>query len=542
MSQLKYQTTSPAEVRADVVVLPIFEGPEAGPGVKEASAALGTDLVKVYASNKLKGRSGDSLSVPTLGKLAAQTVLLVGVGKRAEVTPDRLRRSIGKVASRLGRFRTVATTLPQAVQRGGDDAVQATAEGLLLGAYRFDRYKVKDEKAAETKPELQEIILLGSGRSDGSRQEALERAQIVAESVAWARDLVNTPALDATPEYLANEAKKMARQAGLRVKIWTERELERGGFGGIIGVGKGSENPPRLIELTYTGAGSARPYAITGKGVTFDSGGLSIKPANAMEWMKADMAGAAAALAAMRAIGLLKPRVNVIAAIPSSENLPSGTSIRPGDVLRHRGGKTSEVLNTDAEGRLILADALSYMSEKKPVAMVDCATLTGAAVVALGDDITAVMGNDPQLVRQILDAGKTAGEPSWELPLWDDYRKLIDSPIADVKNTGPRGGGAITAGLFLRDFVGDTPWVHMDVAGSAYSDNGPGDYWPKGATGNPARTLIQWVLDRASAGRPVARRASGDGARSSTTRPRAKRSVSARPRKKATTRRSARRR
>jgi leucyl aminopeptidase len=293
----------------------------------------------------------------------------------------------------------------------------------------------------------------------------------------------------------------MAREAGLRVKIWTERELERGGFGGILGVGKGSENPPRLIELTYTGAGSARPYAITGKGVTFDSGGLSIKPANAMEWMKADMAGAAAALAAMRAIGLLKPRVNVIAAIPCSENLPSGTSIRPGDVLRHRGGKTSEVLNTDAEGRLILADALAYMSEKKPVAMVDCATLTGAAVVALGDDITAVMGNDPQVVRQVLDAGKTVGEPSWELPLWGEYRKLIDSNIADVKNTGPRSGGAILAGLFLRDFVGDTPWVHMDVAGSAYSDNGPGDYWPKGATGNPARTLVQWILDRADSRR-----------------------------------------
>src|SRR5205085_4950052 len=211
---------------------------------------------------------------------------------------------------------------------------------------------------------------------------------------------------------------------------------------------------------------SDRPYAITGKGVTFDSGGLSIKPAAGMEWMKADMAGAAAALAAMRAVALLRPRVNVIAAIPCSENLPSGSSIRPGDVLHHRGGKTSEVLNTDAEGRLILADSLAYLVEKKPVAVIDCATLTGAAVVALGEDISAVFGNDDDLVRQILDAAKEAGEPAWQLPLWEPYRKLIDSPLADVKNTGPRYAGSITAALFLKEFVGDTPWVHMDVAGS----------------------------------------------------------------------------
>ena len=544
MPRLTVQTTSSADVKADVLVLPMFEGPTAGPGVKEAGAALGTDLAGVFAANKLKGKFGESLTVPTLGRVPAQTILLVGLGKRTDVTPDRLRRAIGRVASRLGRFRKVATTLPQAAPRAGVEAVQATVEGLLLGSYRFDRYKVKDEEAAERKPALQEIVVLGSRRSDGDGSSgALEQARIVAESVAWARDLVNTPALDATPEYLAHEAQRMAKEAGLKVKIWKEGELARGGFGGILGVGQGSKNPPRLIELTYTGAGSARPYAMTGKGVTFDSGGLSIKPANAMEWMKADMAGAAAALGALRAIGLLEPRINVIAAIPCSENLPSGTSIRPGDVLRHRGGKTSEVLNTDAEGRLILADALAYLTEKKPVAIVDCATLTGAAVVALGDDITAVMGNDREVVRQILDAGAAVGEPSWELPLWADYRKLIDSPIADVKNTGPRGGGAITAGLFLKEFVGDTPWVHMDVAGSAYSDNGPGDYWPKGASGIPARTLIQWILDRAAssgaARRTGARRASGNGSRSPAKRPAAKRSPARRVAKAARGRRRA---
>jgi leucyl aminopeptidase len=344
--------------------------------------------------------------------------------------------------------------------------------------------------------------------------------------VAWARDLVNTPAKDATPEYLAGEARRMARRAGLQVKVWGKTELERGGFGGIIGVGQGSANPSRLIELTYRGAGSERPIAITGKGVTFDSGGLSLKDAKNMEWM--NMAGAAAALAAMRAIGILKPRINVISAIPCSENLPSGSSIRPGDVLTHRGGKTSEVMNTDAEGRLILADALAYLAEKKPVAMIDCATLTGAAVVALGDDIAAVLGNDRDLIAEVLAASEAVGEPAWELPLWSNYRKLIDSNLADVKNTGPRGGGAITAALFLQEFVGDIPWVHMDVAASAYSENGPGDYWPKGATGMPARTLIRFVLDRAARGTRRGSRSAGNGGRRTTARKTTARKTTAR--------------
>ena len=315
----------------------------------------------------------------------------------------------------------------------------------------------------------------------------------------------------------------MARETGLQVKVWTKAELERGGFGGVLGVGQGSVNPPRLIELTYRGGrpGDAS-IALTGKGVTFDSGGLSIKDAKGMEWMKADMGGAAAVLGAMRAIALLKPKMNVIAAIPSSENLPSGSSIRPGDVLRHRGGKTSEVLNTDAEGRLILADALAYLSEKKPRVLIDCATLTGACMVALGEDIWGVMGNDRELIRDVLAAGEREGEPGWELPLWERYREKIASPVADVKNVGDRWGGAITAALFLSEFVGDTPWCHLDVAGTAFHEK-PGDYWPKGATGSPARTIIRYVLDRAAEA-PSDGRGRGGGARArSSARARAKR-------------------
>ncbi len=295
----------------------------------------------------------------------------------------------------------------------------------------------------------------------------------------------------------------MAREVGLTAKIWTKAELQRGGFGGILGVGRGSENDPRLIELRYSGGGTGAPIALSGKGITFDSGGLSIKDAKGMEWMKSDMAGAATMLAAMRAIARLKPKVNVIAAIPSAENMPGGSAIRPGDILRHRGGRTSEVLNTDAEGRLVLADALAYLSEKKPRAIVDAATLTGACMIALGDELWGVMGSDRDVVRQLLDSGEEAGEPGWELPLWAPYRKKIDSDVADVKNIGDRYGGAITAALFLKDFVGDVPWAHMDIAGTAFSER-PGDYWPKGATGNPVRTIVGFV-ERQAVSRPKSR-------------------------------------
>jgi leucyl aminopeptidase len=251
-----------------------------------------------------------------------------------------------------------------------------------------------------------------------------------------------------------------------------------------------------MIELRYGGGGKGAPIAFTGKGIAFDSGGLSIKDAQGMEWMKSDMGGAASILATMRAIALLKPKVNVIAAIPTAENMPSGSAIRPGDVLHHRGGTTSEVLNTDAEGRLVLADALAYLTEQKPRVIIDTATLTGACMIALGTDLWGAMGNDRGLIRDVLAAGQAAGEPGWELPMYEPYRRLIDSDIADIKNIGKRYGGAITAAMFLREFVGDVPWVHLDIAGPAFADRG-GDYWPKGATGSPARALIAYVLSRA---------------------------------------------
>ncbi|HET6771045.1 MAG TPA: leucyl aminopeptidase [Actinomycetota bacterium] len=496
MPKFDYLTTSPAEQQTDLLVLPFFEGPEAGPGLKEVGKALGTDLVATLRDNGVKGKLGDTLTVPTMGRVPAGTALLVGLGLPAEAGPDKIRRATGKIAARADRYRKVATTLPQATKGSWEEGVQAFVEGLLLGSYRFERYK-GDSSGDGDRSRLNSVSVLGPARWDkSSAQEAIRRGEIFAEATTWARDMVNTPAQDATPEFLAGEARKMAKDVGLQFKVWTAAELKKGGFGGILGVGQGSENPPRLIELKYQG-GSGPPVALTGKGITFDSGGLSIKDAKDMEWMKADMAGAASVIAAMRAIAKLKPKVNVIAAIPSAENMPGGTAIRPGDVLRHRGGTTSEVLNTDAEGRLILADALSYLAEQKPRVIVDTATLTGSCMIALGEDIWGVLGNDEDLIKDVLAAGEEAGEPGWELPLWKSYRRHIESGIADVKNIGTRWGGAIHAALFLEKFVGDVPWAHMDIAGTAWAES-PGDYWPKGATGSPARTFIRFVESQAA--------------------------------------------
>ncbi len=490
MPTFTFSKQPPASTAADVLVLPVFEGPEPGPGVREIP---GFDLLGAYRAAGHTGKRGESLLVPNAGLgWASDAILLVGVGRRGDAGPDACRRAIGRVAGQLAKRRRIATTMPQIAGRAFDDALQATVEGMVLGAYRFDRYKSDGERRA-----LDQVVLIGGARADArSAKAAIARGQVVAESQAWARDLVNTPAIDLPPAQLAKEAQAMAKKVGLASKVWGEAELKRGGFGGIVGVGQGSVNPPRLIELRYEGVGKGAPIALTGKGIAFDSGGLSIKDATGMEHMKSDMGGAASILGAMRAIALLKPKVDVIAAIPSSENMPSGSAIRPGDVLRHRNGTTSEVLNTDAEGRLVLADALAYLVEQKPRVIIDTATLTGACMVALGEEVWGAMGNDRGLIRDVLAAGDGAGEPGWELPMYEPYRRLIDSEVADIKNVGKRWGGAITAAMFLREFVKDVPWVHLDIAGPAFSERA-GDYWPKGATGVPVRTLVRYVLSQA---------------------------------------------
>ncbi|MEX0983578.1 MAG: leucyl aminopeptidase [Actinomycetota bacterium] len=492
MTTYAFVTGSPREIAVGLLIVPVFQGPEPGPGAKE------TRTFDAYVGAKLTGKKGENLLVPKRrgDRFAAEAVLLVGVGAKEDFDLTSMRRSLGRVGASARRFGSAATTCALAFgAKQSAEAVQTAAEGLALGAYRFDRYRSKKDPAGP----LKKVVVAGSSRWDAkAARAALTRADVIVDAVCWARDLVNTPAADMSPATIAREAQKMARQVGLTAKVWTEAQLKQGGFGGIIGVGQGSANPPRMIELTYTGAGRAKPIGLTGKGIAFDSGGLSIKSAEGMETMKCDMGGAASILATMKVLARLKPKINVIAVIPSSENMPSGSAQRPGDVITHRGGTTSEVMNTDAEGRLILADSLAYLAEKGPSLMVDTATLTGACMVALGAEITGAMGNDDDLVQEIVAAGDAVGEPTWQLPLHHDYRQLIDSKVADVKNTGKRYGGAITAALFLAEFVGETPWCHLDIAGPAFTD-APHDLGPPGGTGAPVRTLVRFVLDRAGA-------------------------------------------
>lgn len=492
MTTYTYATGSAAKVAARLLIVPVFAGPELGPGAKE----LG--LASAYAAARLKGKRGEDLLVIRRDgdRFAADAVLMVGVGAREGLTVDDVRRTMGRVAGTARRFGTVATTLPQALSaRHAAEAVTATVEGSALGAYRFDRYLAKKAEGGVSK-----LTVLGGPRWDErAMKAAVKRAAAVMDSVSWARDLVNTPAGDLPPMTIAKAAQTMARSVGLTCKVWTAAQLRQGAFGGILGVGKGSVNPPCMIELTYTGDGRATPVALSGKGIAFDSGGLNIKDLKGMETMKEDMAGAAAILATMRSIALIKPKINVIAAIPCSENMPSGAALKPGDVIVHRGGTTSEILNTDAEGRLVLADALAYLTEKKPQFIIDTATLTGSVMIALGERISGAFGNDEGLTAEVVGAGNAVGEPIWELPMFPDYRRHIDSSVADIKNTAERYGGAIGAAWFLAEFVGDTPWVHLDIAGTAFAMS-PHDLGPKGATGVPVRALVRFLEDRAAAG------------------------------------------
>jgi leucyl aminopeptidase len=408
------------------------------------------------------------------------SIIAVGIGDPAKVTADTLRRAAGAFVRAASRARTIATTLAADQMQA-----QAVAEGIILGAYRFAEYKTNG------KPNLVEsCTLVGAPRAP--LEAGAERGARVAEAVSLARDLVNQPAGAMTPSRLAEVATEVGARAGLQVTVWDEATIADERLGGLLGVARGSDEPPRLIQLTYEPETRGRGHLfLVGKGITFDSGGLSLKTADGMMTMKTDMSGAAAVLAAMSALPALQPRVRVTGILPVTENMPSGHAIKPGDVLRIRNGKTVEVLNTDAEGRLVLADGLSLAVEAGADAIVDLATLTGAVVVALGRKVAGLMGTSAPLMDQVRSASERAGEPLWPLPLPDEYRKDIDSEIADIKNMGaPGSAGTLAAGLFLREFVGDVPWAHLDIAGTARSDADE-HYLTKGGTGFGVRTLIE---------------------------------------------------
>jgi leucyl aminopeptidase len=475
--------------RADLLVVPA--GPD-GPLGSAAPAlrALDADRKAVSSAAAFEGKPGQSVLVPAGDRFGVEAILLIGVGDPDAVTVDGLRRAGAALARSATKVSTVATTLLDAAPAGLDaeSAAEALAEGVLLGGYQFLEYK-----SEATTTSLRRVTVLDS-RAEVKR--GLERGRVTAGATMWARDMVNEPSGDLSPAEFVSAARRLLNGTGVTVQVLSEAQIRAQRMGGVLGVGQGSARPPRFLKITYEPRGrAAGRLALVGKGVVFDSGGLSLKPAGGMETMKTDMSGAAAVVATMSVLRRLDVKSRIVAYVPLVENMPSGTAIRPGDVLKIRNGTTVEVLNTDAEGRLILADALSLAVDERPDAIIDLATLTGACVVALGEKIAGLMGNHDGWSTQVREAADRAGEPVWPLPIPTEYRKSLDSEVADLRNISTGSyGGALTAAIFLQQFVGDRPWVHLDIAGPARASGDDG-YLVKGGTGFGVRTLIELVGD-----------------------------------------------
>ena len=490
-------SNSPArEVSADVIVIAVGHGPGglvlAG-GSEDVDAALGGTLAQTLTALGATGQAEEVTRLLSGGKLAAPLVAAVGVGQQensangatAEQYAEVLRRAAGTAVRAVASAKVsrIALALPAA---DGPQA-EAVALGALLGAYYFGRYRSNGRPAPR-------LTLVAAGDHVAG---AVDRAQVVGEAVTLVRDLVNTSPAHMYPEMLAAEADKIAGKSGLEIEILDESALQAGGYGGIYGVGQGSVHPPRLVRIGYTHPDATKTVVFAGKGVTFDSGGLSLKPPRAMEHMKTDMSGAAVVLGVLQAIAALRPAVNAVGYMPLAENMPGGRAQRPSDVITMYGGTTVEVLNTDAEGRLILADALARSAQDSPHLLIDVATLTGAQVVALGKRVAAVMANDDDVRDAVVRAAGKAGEAMWPMPLPDELRRGLDSKVADLANVPPdRDGGMLVAGLFLREFVPDgVRWAHLDIAGPSFNAGEAYGYTPKGGTGVAVRTLVQVAED-----------------------------------------------
>ncbi len=480
-------------------VLGFFEGKKA----QSLDLAKDHELLfkRALASREFTGASGESLLLHGSAKNAPERVLILGLGKDRDFTLAKLRQAASDAVSLLTRKQldSLVMALPQVPlkKEGLAAKVQAVAEGVLLADYSYERYLPADRSGRPAK--LAAVsLLIGEDDPLAEAETAVSRAEAVSAGVCFARDLVNAPGNLKSPEFLAMQTVSMCEQHGIKARLLDRKELESSGFGAMLGVAQGSERDPYLIVMEYTGAAEEeRPVALVGKGVVFDSGGISLKPAEKMDEMKMDMGGAAAVVGTMMAAAELKLPVNLVGVVPAVENMPSGTAIRPGDILTSLSGKTIEVLNTDAEGRLILADALTYVARYEPRVVIDLATLTGACIIALGNQAAAVLGNDDKLIGKLISAGERSGERVWQLPLWDGYAAQIKSDFADVKNTGGRPAGTITAAAFLQKFADEYQWAHLDIAGMAWEDKGkPG--LPKGGTGYGVRLLIDYLAGECS--------------------------------------------
>lgn len=478
-------------VEADALVVPVFENEVTeNPLLRELDQITGGVISSAASNEELRGKHGEVVYVHATGSLKAKRLLLVGAGKRAEATAETVRRIAGTAVRFLRDKNAKSMALVRGTTVDLRQAARAAVEGAILGTFEPDFYKT-DEKENR---QVEEMMLVPMGDFSPEHERGIEEGRILAESTNFTRTLVNEPGSSMTPRILAERAASVASEFGLKIDVLDEKKMEELGMGALLGVARGSAEPPRMIVLTHEpaneGEGAGKEtLALVGKGITFDSGGISIKPADGMEKMKYDMAGGAAVIGAMRAIAQLKPDSKIVGVIPATENMPGGRAQKPGDVVRAMTGKTIEVINTDAEGRLILADAVAYARQLGATRIVDMATLTGACLVALGNVHAAVLGTNQDLIEQIISSGKRAGERFWQLPLDQEYREQIKSMIADIKNTGGRNAGTITAAYFIREFAGDVPWAHLDIAGTAWMEEAK-PHMSKGPTGVPVRTLV----------------------------------------------------
>jgi len=492
--QIKLDTKNYAGIESDALVTYVFEDAEPLQGrVAEIAAATGGLLKKLASSGELTGKMLELTLIHAPAGLKAARLLLVGVGKRDAFNGATLRKVAG-AALRYLKARSVKNFAFLVREDGATvDAAQAVAEGLITASFETDKYKTEKKNGKE----IEVVTILGYGDSEkAAAEKGLAAGKIIAESQNFTRDLVNEPSNKLTPRILAEKAEAMAKEAGLAVEILDEKKIVELKMGALLSVAQGSVEPPRVIVVTYTPANvkpGAPVIALVGKAVTFDTGGISIKPADGMEKMKYDMAGGATMLGTIRALAALKPNVKVICVVPATENMPGGRAQKPGDIRTAMSGKTIEVLNTDAEGRLILADAITYAKQLGATHLLDAATLTGAIVVALANINVGVFGSNQEFTDKLLASAKAAGEKMWQLPMDDEYRELIKGSFADIQNIGSgKGGGSITGAWFIREFAGDTPWIHLDIAGTAWNDDAK-PWLAKGPTGVALRTLVHLV-------------------------------------------------
>jgi len=484
------------KVKVDAAIVNLFEGVEhPGGATRAVDQALGGTISRLIGEGEIKGKLSEVTLIHTMGKMEPERVVVAGLGKQDKLTYDSIRGVMAATCRFLRKVgaKRVATVVHGAGAGGLDveKAVQALTEGTILGLYTFRKHVTKEPEHGE----IEELLIVEWDESKvPSLESSVRRGRVLAESTNFARDMINEPANYMTPSDMAEVAREVAADGGLEFNVLEREEMGKLEMGALLGVAQGSKQPPKLIVMGYRGGDpEASPLGLIGKGLTFDSGGISIKPSEGMDEMKGDMAGGAAVIAAMRAIAELRPRINVTGIVPATENLSGGAALKPGDVLKAMNGKTIEVVNTDAEGRLILADAICYARKLGLAPLIDVATLTGACRIALGDICTGALGNDQELVDRVIKSGEQVGEKIWQLPMYEEYKEQNKSEVADIKNTGGRYGGTITAAQFLAEFSEGTPWVHLDIAGPSFI-NKEQSYLIKGATGVAVRTLVNVAL------------------------------------------------